>query len=145
MNWKLPCALFGLVLVLNVSAFAQCTWCTSVTDACCDGQHSSTDYTLPCATSTIYYHYNGTANNEVEILIYNVTGGSEVFVVSNVGTEICDCARTQIYSGATIASGDILRFKVNCKGCDETCDNGKITVRFFTPSTNNCAPICVGS
>lgn len=143
MNWKLPLALLGLVLVLNMSAFAQgCTWCTSHVDACCDG-HSSFDYTLPCATSTIYFQYNGVNDNEVEINLYNVTTG-EVFLVQVVGD--CDCARGELYNGATISAGDILRFKVNCRGCEGiNCDAENLTIKFFTPSGNSCAPYCVGS
>lgn len=142
MSWKLSCALFGLVLVLNVSAFAQCTWCTSVTDACCDG-HTALDYTLPCATTDIYFQYNGSAANRVEVVLYDFTSGSEVLLQSAV-SGACDCQKGLLYSGS-LASGTVVRFKVKCYDCTDDCDTGNITVRFYTPSTNNCAPSCVGS
>lgn len=146
MNWKLPCLVLMLVLAMNVNVFAQgCSWCTSHTDACCDG-HTSLDYTLPCATSLIYYQYNGSANNRVEVVLYDITGGGETLLQGAV-SGACDCQKGLLYdSGMTpIPSGNTLRFKVRCYDCTDDCDTGNITVRFYTPSSNNCAPSCVGS
>ncbi len=142
MYWKLPCLVLGWILVMNASAFAQgCSWCTSVVETCCNGTRTDLLYTLPCATSNIYYYYNGPANDWVEILIFEVTENGDVFLASQTGA--CDCAKSQIYSGATKSSGTVLKFSVYCSGCPgHACDDGNITVKFYTPSSNNCAPNC---
>jgi len=135
------------LLVMNGRVLAQgCQWCTSVTDACCDGEFSDVVYTLPCNTSTIYIQYDGTANNRAEFIIADVSGGQYTELVhgNTSDNDHCNCAKYLVYNLSINANHD-LRFKVNCRECTETCDNGNLTVKFFTPSSNTCAPNCSGS
>jgi len=135
----------GLFLLATPSSvLAQCTWCTSTVDACCDG-HSSLDYTLPCATTNIYFQYNGSADNRVEVVLYDITGGGEI-LLQGATNGACDCNNSHLYTAATpMPSGTALRFKVRCHDCNGDCDEGNVTVKFFTPSSNACAANCVGS
>lgn len=119
-----------------------------MTDACCDANYSQQDYTLPdCQTDSIFVFYNAPGNDRVHIYVYVVyTGGQTLIAESNLEGERCDCAKFCIYTGS-INPGHTLRFKVDCKKCDseDTCDNGNVTVKFYSPRNNNCAANCQGS
>ncbi len=128
--------------------FAQCTWCKTVTDVCCDGNYTVAEDTLPCALTSIYIYYDAPRDDRVHALIYDVSGGGEMLIAElNDDGEDCDCARELIFSDP-INAGHVLRFKIECRKCknDQTsCDAGSVSVKFFTPSTNTCAPNCTGS
>lgn len=138
-----------LMLAAPGNLIAQCSWCTTVTDECCDGNFSSVDYTLPCTTNKIYVYYDAPGNDRVHVLIYDVSGGGEIFVAErDMDGQDCNCAKYQVYAGTDINSGHVLRFKIECQKCndeDTSCETGTASVKFYTPSTNTCAPNCNGS
>lgn len=127
------------------SLLAQCSWCTTVTDVCCDGNFSSVDYTLPCNTSEIWVYYDAPGNDRVHVIITDVSGGGSIPVAEqNIPGSNCDCTRYRIYTGG-INAGHVLRFKISCVKCSTnqtSCDSGTASVTFFTPVGNLCAPFC---
>ena len=141
MNWKLPCALLGLVLVLNMNAIAQCTWCYTISEVCCDGDTSNSDIQIPCATSEIWVYFDYSSLDRVYVDIINLdTGLTIAFKELN-----CDCDRRKLWQG-TLAANTNLSFRAYCHNCTgEECALGNSHVKFFTPSSNTCAPNCSGS
>ncbi len=136
----------GMILVAGAQVFAQCSWCKTATDVCCDSDFSGITYELPCNTSSIYIQYDGAANNRVEFIIADVSGGqySELVHGNQNDFEHCDCAKYFVYS-SPINAGHVLQFKVKCRECSDDCDHGNLSVTFFTPSSNTCAANCSGS
>jgi hypothetical protein len=138
------CVFATCFLLAPASVFAQCSWCTSVTDACCDGEFSSVDITTTCNASSVWVYYDCAASNRVEIFLYEVSGGTETLLahVDDSGQR-CNCAKFQIYS--SVNADHVLRFKVNCEGCTDSCTEESVQVYFFTPNSNICAGNCFGS
>lgn len=141
--------LVGMILALWTSiAFAQCSWCVTASDnVCCDDNYgTAVTYTLPCNTSSIYIQYEVATNNRIEFIIADVSGGgySELVHGNDNDGENCGCKRYLVYN-SPVNAGHELSFRVKCRDCEDDCDNGSESVKFFTPSGNTCAANCGGS
>lgn len=141
--------LASITLVLWTSfAFGQCSWCVTATDnVCCDTDFgTAATYTLPCNTSAIYVQYEASTTNRIEFIIADVSGGGyfELVHANADPGDNCGCRKYKVYS-LPINAGHELSFKVKCLACEEDCDNGSESVKFYTPSSNSCAPNCTGS
>ena len=148
MGWKFTFATSLAVLLLFAAPsklFAQCTWCQTVTDACCDGTGTAVNYQIGCTTSEIYVQYDISNLNRVLIELTNLDTSTTLFS----GYLSCDCDRAQIWKDnmVPLASGTNLRLKASCEPCTQggDCAIGNVNVKFFTPSSNTCAPNCSGS
>lgn len=145
MGWKFTFATSLAVLLLFAAPsklFAQCTWCTTLVEVCCDADTNGSQIELPCNTTEIWAHFDHSSLNRIWVEVKNLDTGT-IIATSLLN---CDCDRKQVWSGGTLSSGTNIGFRAKCYPCSGSdCGLGNAHVKFFSPSSNTCAPNCSGS
>ncbi len=130
---------FLAALVASATAYGQTSFCSSVSDVCCDQDYTSNTHQLHAndAFNWYYVDYDATTDNN-EVTIKCEVDGFQIWEQT-----YCGCGRDSVYYPT--ANEHLLRVKVSCEVCPSfpgSCASGTALVKVYTPSTNNCRFDC---